>query len=214
VDHAHEHGRAGPARSDGAASAQGQVRPAAAARPMAGLLRDTAISRTSAPTVRRAILAALPAEPSYKDGLTMDTIVSTAVDKPVKPTKAKDVKKTMKKKYGADETTWPTEGAAFLQNGEVHGNQVYENKDSQLPPGSYKEYDIAKYAGVARGTDRVVCGQAGGNPGTTYYFTGDHYQNFSPFTPGGAKPATVPAQAVAAPVAAPKSWANITAGKK
>jgi hypothetical protein len=181
---------------------------------MAGLLRDTAISRTSALTVRRAVGAALPAEPAYQDGLTLDSIIKTAVDKPVKPVKPKDVKKTLKKKYGNDETAWPADSAAFLQNGEVHGNQVYENKDSQLPPGNYKEYDIAKYSGAARGTDRVVCGQAGGDPGMKYYFTGDHYKNFSPFTPGGAKPAAVPAQAQAAPAPAPKSWASITAGKK
>jgi hypothetical protein len=196
VEHAHEHAPAVAAPTTASRTATQADGGMVSALPLAGLLRDDpavrSVARRSPAVIRRAVLAPLAKEPTYKDGLTLDTIIKTAVDKPVKPQKAKDVKKLKKKKFGADETAWPADASVFLNDGEVHGNQVYENKDHQLPAGSYKEYDIAKFtSGVGRGTDRVVVGEATASPGVTkYYFTGDHYQNFSPFTPGASAPVT------------------------
>ncbi len=193
----------------GAAEAPALTTPGAARGPRGvlalqrsvGNQRTTALLRevTPAPGNRadRAILAALSAEPAYQDGLNLATIVSTALDKtprPVlKPSTTGDIwggganantRKIMRAIFGDDQSKWDLASPLLLQTGEIHGNQLYENKSGDLPgDATYKEYDIATYKGdpAARGSERVVIGDKGGTK--TYYYTNDHYKNFSPFTP-------------------------------
>lgn len=156
-----------------------------------------AASPASAGRVDRAILPALPAEPTYQDGLNLNTIVTTALDKTPRPVLKPTVtdppwggganantRKIMKALFGDDKSKWDLASPLLLQSGEIHGNQVYENKSGDLPgDATYKEYDIATYKGdpAARGSDRVVIGDKGGTK--THYYTNDHYKNFAPFTP-------------------------------
>lgn len=159
------------------------------------ILRE--VSHQTTPRVDRAILAALPAEPTYQDGLNLSTIVSTALDKTPRPVLKATVtdppwggganantRKIMKAIFGDDKSKWDLNSPLLLQSGEIHGNQLYENKSGDLPgDATYKEYDVAKYKGdpATRGSDRVVIGDKGGTK--THYYTSDHYKNFAPFTP-------------------------------
>lgn len=141
--------------------------------------------------VQRALLAKLAAEPAYHDGLTLATIKSSALDKPPRPKKDgadwtgkanAAARKVFKDVLGiTDQSLFDANlgDARLLQPGEIHGNQPYQNKSGDLPSTTtYKEYDIAKYAGdpKLRGGERVVAGADGKN-----YYTANHYTDFAEF---------------------------------
>jgi hypothetical protein len=142
-------------------------------------------------------------QPDYEDGLNLESMVSTALDKPPAPKMEgtswsgkpnQKARQTLKAVFGTDDQTkWDLASPLLLQTGEVHGNQTYDNKSGDLPSGpGYKEYDVAKYKGdpKARGGKRVVIGDATGTK--TYYYTSNHYIDFSPFTPPSSTPTPPP----------------------
>ena len=60
------------------------------------------------------------------------------------------------------------------------GGKEFLDKQGQLPPGSYREYDIDVHvSGVHRGTQRIVVDSVSGQA----YYTPDHYATFVPFGP-------------------------------
>jgi hypothetical protein len=143
--------------------------------------------------VQRALLPAMTGQPAYEDGLTLATIKATAQDKPPRPVFVdvgqgpyggganKAARAVMNAIFGLDQSKWDLNDSRLLQVGEVHGNQVYDNKSGDLPATTtYVEYDVAKYKGdpKGRGGKRVVVG-ADGN----HYYTQNHYTDFAPFTP-------------------------------
>jgi guanyl-specific ribonuclease Sa len=63
----------------------------------------------------------------------------------------------------------------YYVKGVVGGGKTFGNREGLLPAGvSYIEYDVNKYTGAKRGTERLVKGSDG-----NVYYTGDHYQSFT-----------------------------------
>jgi guanyl-specific ribonuclease Sa len=57
------------------------------------------------------------------------------------------------------------------------GGRAFQNRERQLPPGSYREYDVEpRHPGQSRGPERIVIEQRSGHA----YYTGDHYVTFVP----------------------------------
>lgn len=161
------------------------------------------VQRQDHAIVQRALLPAMGGQPDYEDGLDLDTVVTTALDKPPRPVMSgtswsgkanQKARQALKAVFGTDDQSkWDLNSPLLLQVDEVHGNQQYDNKSGDLPTGpSYKEYDVAKYKGdpKGRGGKRIVIGDAAGVK--TYYYTSNHYTDFAPFTPPSSTPAPTP----------------------
>ena len=151
-----------------------------------GGARGAVERKVASGVVQRAMLPKLAAEPAYHDGLTLATILATAVTKYPPPSKTKGkwgngAKARFKEVCGVKDPAL-FEGLLadprFLQNGDVRGGEVMAPAPAQLPAGvTYKEYDIRKYAvGVDRGEVRVVVGSDGKR-----YYSANHYVDFAPF---------------------------------
>jgi guanyl-specific ribonuclease Sa len=57
------------------------------------------------------------------------------------------------------------------------GGRTFQNRERQLPPGSYREYDVEpRRSGQSRGPERIVIEERSG----LAYYTGDHYVTFVP----------------------------------
>ena len=57
------------------------------------------------------------------------------------------------------------------------GGRRFRNRERQLPPGHYREYDVnPKIRGRSRDAERIVIEQDSGRA----YYTGDHYRTFMP----------------------------------
>jgi len=131
-------------------------------------------------------------QPAFSDGLTVDSMITLGQDKPPRPKMEgtswagganKQARKTLKTVFGSeDQSTWDLDSPLLLQVGEVHGNQVYQNKSGDLPGDyAYMEYDTFKYQGDPknRGETRVVVGTKGST--TRYFYTANHYTDFAEF---------------------------------
>ena len=57
------------------------------------------------------------------------------------------------------------------------GGREFQNRERQLPPGHYREYDVnPKIRGRSRDAERIVIEQDTGRA----YYTGNHYRTFVP----------------------------------
>jgi len=57
------------------------------------------------------------------------------------------------------------------------GGRDFKNRERRLPPGRYREYDVnPKTRGHSRDAERILIEQRTGKA----YYTGDHYQTFTP----------------------------------
>ena len=57
------------------------------------------------------------------------------------------------------------------------GGRDFQNRERRLPKGHYREYDVnPKIRGHSRDAERIVIEQRTGKA----YYTGDHYQTFTP----------------------------------
>ena len=78
------------------------------------------------------------------------------------PQKARDVLAEIEKRHGE-----PPPGYV--------GGRVFQNRERQLPRGSYREYDVnPKVRGRDRGPERIVIERRSGRA----YYTPDHYETF------------------------------------
>ena len=81
------------------------------------------------------------------------------------PQKARDLLKILQDRQGA-----PLPGYV--------GGRDFRNREGQLPPGRYREYDVnPKIRGHSRDAERIVIEQRTGKA----YYTSDHYRTFTPF---------------------------------
>ena len=70
----------------------------------------------------------------------------------------------------------------YDRDGMVFGN--FEGRLPQQPRGYYHEYTVPTPGARNRGARRII---AGGQPPSGFWYTGDHYESFTPIDPGAMR---------------------------